>query len=273
MIVFPNCKINLGLHILQKRPDGFHDLQTVFYPIPLQDALEVIQNPVSTDDEIQLSTSGLSLDAPTEQNICVKAYRILKKDFPQLPSIKMHLHKTIPSGAGLGGGSSDAAFTLIMLNKKFHLGLNEDGLIDYAAQLGSDCAFFIRNQPVYATGRGEKLEAIELDLSDYKIVLVHPGIHLNTAVAFSGITPNNTRTSLLDTIRKPVAQWKENLVNDFEATVFVAHPQIKAIKGHLYQKGAIYASMTGSGSTVYGLFGKNESPQLEFGSEYMIKVI
>lgn len=272
MIVFPNCKINLGLHILRKRTDGFHDLETVFYPIALQDALEIVQNTVRTRD-IQLTTSGLTIDSSIEENICFKAYRLLKKDFPELPSVKMYLHKVIPSGAGLGGGSSNGAFTLTLLNKKFNLGLNEEQLVIYALQLGSDCPFFIKNKPCYASGRGEKLEETGLDLSDYKIVLINPQIHVHTGKAFSKISPFDKRTSIKKIIQKPVEEWKDVLKNDFEETVFAEHPEIKMIKEKLYQQGAAYASMSGSGSSVYGLFEKNIELQFDFPSNYFIKQI
>jgi 4-diphosphocytidyl-2-C-methyl-D-erythritol kinase len=273
VIVFPNCKINLGLHILRKRADGFHDLQTVFYPIPLQDGLEVIQNVSSSAKEIEFTSSGLAIDVPPENNICYKAYHLLKKDFSQLPSVKIHLHKTIPSGAGLGGGSADGAFTLLLLNKKFNLDLTEEKLIHYALQLGSDCPFFIINQSCFATGRGENLEKVGLDLSAYKIVLVNPGIHVNTGRAFSQTTPNSERKSLKEIITLPVAEWKQNLKNDFEETVFTQHPEIKNIKKQLYEAGALYASMSGSGSTVYALFQKNDQPQLQFPAHYFMKSI
>lgn len=272
MIVFPNCKINLGLHILRKRADGFHDLETVFYPITLQDALEIVQNS-SPSSDIQLTTSGLKIDSSNEENICFKAYRLLEKDFPDLPSIKMHLHKVIPSGAGLGGGSSDGAFTLTLLNKKFNLGLNEDQLIDYALRLGSDCPFFIKNKPCYATGRGEKLEDIELNLSNYKIVLVNPGIHVHTGKAFSKITPSDKRTSIKEIIQQPVETWKNVLKNDFEESVFTDHSEIKTIKEKLYHQGAVYASMSGSGSSVYGIFDKNAQLRFDFPSHYFLKII
>ncbi|MGN6402335.1 MAG: 4-(cytidine 5'-diphospho)-2-C-methyl-D-erythritol kinase, partial [Flavisolibacter sp.] len=209
MISFPNCKINLGLHILQKRADGFHDLETVFYPVPLRDGLEIIQN-ASSQDEIIFTNSGLTIDVQPEDNICVKAYLLLKKDFPQLPAVIMHLHKTIPSGAGLGGGSADGAFTLLLLNKKFNLGLHENQLIEYALQLGSDCPFFIINKPSYATGRGENLQETELDLSPYQIVLVNPEIHINTGWAFSQIVPNNERKPLKEVIALPVSEWRKH---------------------------------------------------------------
>lgn len=271
MIVFPNSKINLGLHILQKRTDGFHDLETVFYPVPLQDALEIIQNPSPQLNEIEFTTSGLKID--TTENICIKAYRLLKKDFPQLPFIKMHLHKVIPLGAGLGGGSSDGAFALIILNKKFNLGLSEQQLINYALKLGSDCPFFIKNKPCYATGRGEFLEELNFNLNNYKIVLVNPGIHVNTAVAFSKIKPDNSRPSLKEIIQQPIAEWKNVLRNDFDESVFNEYTEIKNIKEKLYQQGAIYSSMSGSGSTVYALFEKNLELQFDFAGHYFIRTV
>ncbi|GAA4728833.1 4-(cytidine 5'-diphospho)-2-C-methyl-D-erythritol kinase [Flavisolibacter ginsenosidimutans] len=272
MIVFPNCKINLGLHILRKREDGFHDLETVFYPIPLQDAVEVIQHPQPITD-VEFSSSGLIVEGNLSDNICVKAYHLLKKDFSQLPPIKMHLHKTIPTGAGLGGGSADGSFTLMLLNKKFNLGLDEKALIHYALQLGSDCPFFIRNMPCYATGRGEKLEAITVDLSAYKFVLVNPQIHVNTGWAFSQIKPSADRRSLKELISLPVEEWKTSLKNDFEEAVFAQHPQIKQCKETLYNGGAVYASMTGSGSTVFGIFLKDRALELNFSKDYFVKIL
>lgn len=271
MILFPNCKINLGLHILRKREDGFHDLETIFYPLLLKDALEVIHGDPGTD--VQFSASGIILDVDASENICVEAYHLLKKDFPDLPPIKMHLHKTIPSGAGLGGGSADGAFTLLLLNKKFQLDLSEQQLINYALQLGSDCPFFIKNQPCYATGRGEKLEPIELDLSNYKITIVNPIIHINTGWAFKQLTPRADRTSLKEVIQQPVQEWKLILVNDFEAPIFQQYPEIKAIKEGFYQAGAAYAAMSGSGSTVFALFEKTATPLLSYPEHYFVKTI
>lgn len=272
MIAFPNCKINLGLHILQKRADGYHDLETVFYPIALQDALEIVQSP-SLDSTIQFNTTGLKIDSCTEDNICFKAYQLLKKDFSELPAIKMHLHKVIPSGAGLGGGSSDGAFTLLLLNKKFNLGLTEEQLIHYALQLGSDCPFFIKNKPCYATGRGERLEEIELDLSNYKIVFFNPQIHIHTGKAFSKITPSYQRTSIKEIIQQPIENWKELLKNDFEEVVFAEYPEVKEIKEELYRKGAVYSSMSGSGSTVFGMFEKNKELKFDFPGHYFVRQI
>lgn len=272
MIVFPNCKINLGLHILQKRPDGFHDLETVFYPVPIQDGLEIIQD-LTPSETPRFTTSGLAIDAPPEKNICVKAYQLLKKDFPDLPPVKIHLHKVIPMGAGLGGGSSDGAFALMLLNKKFNLGLTEDRLIGYALQLGSDCPFFMNNRPCYASGRGENLEPVHLNLDNYKIVLVNPRIHIDTGQAFSKIVPQSNRTCIKELIQKPVEQWKNFLGNDFEEVIFEEHSEIRAIKDRLYREGALYASMSGSGSTVYGVFEKKSDPFPPFPGHYFVKWI
>lgn len=273
MIVFPNCKLNLGLHILQKRSDGFHDLQTVFYPLPLQDALEVVQSDAK-DIPLIFTSSGLPVDGKVEDNICYKAYYLLKGRFQHLPPVKMHLHKAIPMGAGLGGGSADGAFTLLLLNKKFNLGLTEAELIDYALQLGSDAPFFIVNNPSYATGRGEKLKSVQLDLSAYKFLIVNPGIHINTGWAFRQITPKKDRPSLKEDILLPVDQWKEHITNDFEAPVSAAYPPIAGIKAQLYQSGAVYAAMSGSGSTVFGLFPKAADLQsIKFPAQYLVKEV
>ena len=271
MILFPNCKINLGLHILQKRADGFHDLETVFYPISLHDALEVIHGEAPSD--VSFTSSGITLDINAADNICVKAYRLLKADFPDLPPIKMHLHKTIPSGAGLGGGSADGAFTLLLLNKKFHLQLSEHQLIRYALQLGSDCPFFIKNQPCYATGRGENLEPIGLQLPSYQFVIINPGIHINTGWAFQQLRPNANRLSLKELIQQPIDKWKDVLVNDFEAPIFQQYPEIAAIKKKLYEAGAVYAAMSGSGSTVFGIFEKEKVSALSFPEQYFVSIL
>lgn len=272
MILFPNCKINLGLWILRKREDCFHDLETVFYPIPLQDALEVIHHPSPVTD-IEFTGSGLKIDGALSNNICVKAYHLLKRDFPQLPPVKMQLHKTIPLGAGLGGGSADGAFTLLLLNKKFNLGISEERLIQYALQLGSDCPFFIKNRPVYATSRGEKMENLPLDLTSYKFVLVNPGIHVSTGWAFSHIVPTAERASIREIIQLPVESWQGKLTNDFEEPVIKKFSEIGEIKKTLLQQGAVYAAMTGSGSTVYGIFPRNAEPALSFPPHYFVKIV
>jgi 4-diphosphocytidyl-2-C-methyl-D-erythritol kinase len=251
LIVFPNCKINLGLHILGKRNDGFHNLETVFYPLPFYDVLEIIQSLTT-----ELFLSGNKIEGDTENNLCIKAYHLLKRDIPQLPEVKIYLHKVIPSGAGLGGGSADGAFMLKLLNEKFHLQLSQQQLLNYALQLGSDCPFFIINKPCFAQQRGEILETVQLDLSAYKIVLVNPGIHVNTAWAFTQVKFSEGN-QIKNIIAKPVEQWKENLTNNFEMPVFEKYPAIKNIKEQLYSLGAVYASMSGSGSTVFGIFPKN----------------
>jgi 4-diphosphocytidyl-2-C-methyl-D-erythritol kinase len=265
MIVFPNCKINLGLHILRRRADGFHDLETVFYPLPLTDALEVL-----SDSNLQFASSGIPVPGDEQDNLCLKAWRLLKADFPNLPEVKIHLHKHIPIGAGLGGGSADAAFTLQLLNEKFRLGIDAEQLIDYAARLGSDCPFFIRNKPCYATGRGEVLEPLELDLSAYSWLLVYPGIHVNTGWAFGRITPREPKQNLRQSILQPVEEWKKLIYNDFEAPVFSAHPVLGEIKEQLYEAGALYATMSGSGSAVVGIFPKNKITGASWDAGYRV---
>lgn len=248
MVVFSNCKINLGLQILQKRVDGYHNIATVFYPIPLYDVIEII--PAA---ETNLFTTGLTVSGNTEDNLCLKAYRLLQKDFA-LPPVHIHLHKTIPMGAGLGGGSANGAFVLRLLNDKLNLTISKEQLIAYALQLGSDCPFFILNQPCYATGRGELLTPIPLDLKGYKLLLINPGIHINTGWAFGQLQPAQPAIALDALITAPITKWRHTLINDFEKAVFAAHPVIAHIKATLYQQGALYATMSGSGSTVIGIF-------------------
>lgn len=271
MLVFPNCKINLGLRILNKREDGYHNIETVFYPVPLKDVLEII--PFTDLKPINFSSSGLVIDGETENNLCIKAYQLLRTDFPQIPAVKMHLHKTIPMGAGLGGGSADAAFTLQLINRQFNLNLSTTQLINYALQLGSDCAFFILNTPCAGTGRGEILEQIAVDLSGHQLILVNPGIHVNTGQAFAALTlnpKNRNLPSLKDIIKQPIFTWQNHLKNDFEEPVFKLYPAIKEIKESLYKIGAVYASMSGSGSTVYGIFKKQQYPEMNFNSTYFV---
>ena len=257
MVCFPNCKINLGLRILDKREDGFHNLETIFYPVLLKDGLEIINS--TSNDPVEFTQSGLSIDGIVEENLCVKAWQLIKKDFPQLPAVRLHLHKCIPMGAGLGGGSSDAAFTLQLLNDKFQLGLTKIQLLQYAAQLGSDGPFFIINKPCHATGRGEELTEINVDLRGYFTALINPGIHINTGWAFSKLSDGSKATgsypkSLTTIIQQPISTWKDELQNDFESPVAEKYPQIITIKEDLYNLGAVYAAMSGSGSTVFGLF-------------------
>lgn len=266
MIAFPNCKINLGLNIIGKREDGYHDLETVFLPIPFTDVLEIIASQKTNE----FIVTGIAV-GNDENNLCIKAYNLLKKDFSELPAIKMHLHKVIPLGAGLGGGSADAAFTLKLLNEKFKLNLQNEQLLNYALQLGSDCPFFIINKPCFATGRGEILKPINVDLSNYKIMLINLDIHISTRDAFSKIIPAKPKVSVKEIIAQPVETWKDNLYNDFEIPVFESYPEIKKIKEDLYDNGAVYASMSGSGGTVYALFKKDKT--IKYQHNYFYKVI
>ncbi|MFP5040819.1 4-(cytidine 5'-diphospho)-2-C-methyl-D-erythritol kinase [Parasediminibacterium sp. JCM 36343] len=272
MVVFPNCKINLGLNILRKRKDCYHDLETVFYPIPLTDALEIIRDTELgiLPNDLRLTTSGLPIDGNQDNNLCVKAYHLLKKDFPALPAIQMHLHKVIPMGAGLGGGSADGAFALKLLNNQFHLGLSAEQLIAYSLQLGSDCPFFILNKPCFATGRGEVMDVIDLDLSAYQFLIVNPQIHIGTGWAFSHITPAIPKRCVKEIIQQPIHTWTDALINDFEAPAIAQYPEIGEIKATLYQQGAIYSSMTGSGSTVFGIFEKGQTTELFFPKHYFV---
>lgn len=252
MITFPNAKINLGLNIVEKRSDGYHNLETVFFPVNLQDALEV---KVLEGSELpyKLSVKGNAIDCQPEENLVVRAYQLLKKDF-DLPPVDIHLFKHIPSGAGLGGGSTDCAFMIKMLNQKFTLGLSLEKMEEYASILGADCAFFVRNEPVFATGIGNIFEPVSLSLADYYLVIVKPDIFVSTKDAFSNIKPRKPEVSLKEIIKNPVETWKDTMFNDFENSVFVKYPQIAAIKDEMYDLGAVYASMSGSGSSVYGLF-------------------
>ena len=273
MIAFPNCKINLGLSIVGKRPDGFHELETVFYPVGLKDMVEVIHSD-DPSTPIQFTSTGLTVPGDLHQNLCIKAFELLKKDFPSLPNVKIHLHKQIPMGAGLGGGSSDATAILKLVNQQFNVGLSTAQLVDYAAQLGSDCAFFIFDNPCHASGRGEILSPFNCDLSNYKMVLIHPNIHISTAWAFSQLKPHAKEKSIASIVAQPIATWKSALVNDFEAPIFEAHPLLQEIKNGLYEKGAIYASMSGSGSSLFGIFEKDIliSKQI-FGDQFRVDIV
>ena len=252
MIVFPNCKINLGLNILRKREDGFHDLETVFLPVDLQYALEIIPS----SNKTQITVTGIAAGDP-ENNLCMKAYLLLKKDYPSVPEVNIHLHKAIPIGAGLGGGSADAAFMLQLLNEKFNLNIPADKMFVYALQLGSDCSFFLINKPCLATGRGEVLEPINISLSGYKILLINPEVHISTSEAFKKIKPAIPAKKIKNIILQPIETWKEELYNDFENYVFERYPVIRKIKEDLYNAGAVYAAMSGSGSTIFGIFKKD----------------
>ncbi len=253
MVVFPNAKINIGLWIKQKRPDGFHEIETCFYPIPLREILEIME--VDPGNEV-FRTSGLNIPSTPDDNLVMKAYELLRNDY-HLPPLYIHLHKTIPMGAGLGGGSSDAAFAIKLLNDQFKLGLSQAQMQAYASKIGSDCAFFILDQPAIATGRGEQLKPITLNLSGYYIAIIKPLADISTTWAYASIIPKPRTKLLEEIIFKPVASWKTQLENDFEEVVFKKHPEIEKLKSLLYERGADYASLTGSGSGVYGLFEKD----------------
>src|SRR5688572_17709632 len=249
MVAFPPCKINLGLSVLSKRADGYHNLETCFYPLPWHDVLEVI--PAET---FLFTSTGNVVEGKPEDNLCVRAYGLLKEEF-EIDPVNIHLHKIIPSGAGLGGGSSDAAYTLRLLNDIFSLNLDAKTLMEYAARLGSDCAFFIQDNPMLGTGRGEILKEIPLSLNDKFFVVVKPDIHVSTADAFANIKPNSSTPGISEIILNyPVTKWKELLKNDFEESVFKKYPAVKLIKEKLYSLGAVYATMSGSGSAVVGIF-------------------
>lgn len=248
MICFPNAKINLGLNIVSKRPDGYHNLETVFYPIPVKDALEVVSANATT-----FTQTGIPVDAPQEKNLVIKALRLLETH-TAVPPLEIHLLKAIPFGAGLGGGSADAAFMLKLINQFANLGIDEAQLETWAARIGADCPFFIRNKPVFATGTGNIFEPIDLSLAGYHLCLVKPDIAVSTAEAYARVTPSRGAVSLKEIITRPITEWKEVMTNDFEASVFPRFPEIRHLKEKLYEAGALYASMSGSGSSVFGIF-------------------
>ncbi len=247
MLYYSNAKINLGLRIVAKRPDGFHNIETVFCPIPIQDALEFVPS-----SKTSIEYSGIPVNCDLESNLIIKAFRLLQKDF-QLPELSFVLHKIIPYGAGLGGGSANASYTLIALNRFFDLGLTDADLIAYANQLGSDCAFFIRNTPVYATDKGTVFEDVNLNLSQKHITLVYPNFGISTQEAYSGITPQKNGHFIPDILNRPIKEWKPLLINDFEKHLFVKYPVLSDIKNHLYRLGADYVAMSGSGSTIFAI--------------------
>ena len=264
MLTFPNAKINLGLNITEKRPDGYHNLETVFYPVPVEDALEIIPLPDAPRGTCTLHLAGQEIAGTLEDNLVARAYRMLDADFG-LPAVDIHLLKHIPSGAGLGGGSADAAFMLKMLNEQFGLGLTEDNLEAYATRLGADCAFFVRNRPTFAEGIGNIFSPLpSFSLSGYRLLLVKPDVFVSTRDAFARIKPRRADASPKEIVRLPVEKWRGRLVNDFEESVFPQFPLIGEIKDEMYRLGAVYASMSGSGSSVFGLF-KNEAQGYDFG--------
>lgn len=250
MIFFPNAKINIGLFVTGKRIDGFHNIETIFYPVPLYDALEIISSP---DGRFHFSASGLSVPGKPDDNLLIKAWLMLQKEFGLL-QVHVHLHKVIPMGAGLGGGSADAAFAIRLINQHFNLGLSDEKMMHYALQLGMDCPFFIENAPAFARERGDNMAKVKLNLSGKFLVIVKPSFHVSTAEAYAGIKPAKPEFSLKAVITKPVDQWRNFLKNDFEMFVFSRYPEAEAMKNDLYKYGAEYASMSGSGSALYGIF-------------------
>ncbi|SDM10575.1 4-diphosphocytidyl-2-C-methyl-D-erythritol kinase [Daejeonella rubra] len=258
MILFPNAKINIGLNILSRRTDGYHNLETIFYPLVIRDALEVVEA-----DQLEFTSSGLAIPGNATDNLCIKAYNLLALDH-KLPPVHIHLHKHIPIGAGLGGGSADASFFIRLMNEKFGLGMDVIQMEAYASQLGSDCAFFIKNKPALAVGKGDQLQTIDLDLGKYFIVLVMPAVQVSTSEAYRGVSPAAVSSPLSDLIRLPVEEWRSVIKNDFEPSVFSQYPIIGEIKSKLYNAGALFSSMSGSGSSVFGIFKEElKLPDLE----------
>lgn len=267
MLVFPNAKINIGLNIIEKRDDGYHNIETLFYPIyRLYDALEVVEA-----KELSLTVSGYSIADGIDDNLIIKAYRLLQNDFG-LPPVAFYLKKAIPMGAGLGGGSADASFTLKALNDMFRLGLTERQLMDYALKIGADCPFFITNRPSYAQGKGERLIVNALDLTGKYLLMIKPDIHLSTKEAYAGITPRKSDISLQESLKQPIRQWRDMVINQFEQSIFSHYTELKTIKDEIYRLGADYAAMSGSGSTIYGIF--DQMPDADkIGSRYYKKVV
>lgn len=250
MIVFPNAKINVGLNITSKRADGYHNLESVFYPIPLKDVLEIV---VADDGVTEMQIGGISIDGDVSDNTVMKAYRILQEEYG-LPAVKIFLEKVIPFGAGLGGGSADASFAIKLLNDMFHLGMDEPHMEAVAAKIGADCPFFIKNKPAFVTGIGDVLEPIEFSLAGVYFLLVKPDDFVSTKEAYSKVVPKEPVLALSEMVMKPISEWKYNVVNDFEESVFANHPTVQRIKETMYEHDAMYASMSGSGSSVFGLF-------------------
>ncbi|MBS1558220.1 MAG: 4-(cytidine 5'-diphospho)-2-C-methyl-D-erythritol kinase [Bacteroidetes bacterium] len=250
MVVFPHCKINLGLNVLSSRADGYHNIETCFYPVALTDILEIIPSP-----QFSFTQSGLVIPGAAEENLCVKAYRLLKKSF-DIGYVKIHLHKVIPTGGGLGGGSSNGAFTLQLLNRIFALKLSEPEINNWASQIGSDCTFFTQAKARIGKGRGEELHPTPVSLKNYFLVLVIPPVHVSTAEAYAGIALTKPKNTIEEILEMPMSRWKDRLINDFEKSVFTKYPVIGALKEKMYSLGATYASMSGSGASVYGIFEK-----------------
>lgn len=263
MVSFPNAKINLGLYVTEKRPDGFHTIESVFYPVPWHDVLEIIPS-----KKVTFTASGLSIPGKNEDNLCLKAYQLLSDNY-RIPPVHIHLRKEIPMGAGLGGGSADAAFTIKMLNELFSLQLPTAEMAAHAARLGSDCAFFIYNTPQIATGVGDQLTPSSVSLKGYYLALVYPGIHIPTKKAYSGIRPAKNDVDLSALQEYPPDEWSRFLRNDFEAHIFEQHPALKNISNKLTEAGAVYTAMSGSGSAIFGIF--QQPPAVNFSEDYIVK--
>jgi len=254
VLTYSNAKINIGLNIVEKRHDGFHNIETIFFPIKMRDAIEIADS--KEDSPYTFSASGIPINIDAKDNIVVKAYELIRAKY-DFPSQDIHLHKNIPFGAGLGGGSANAAYMIKLLNQKFNLKMSDEEMENEVKKLGSDCAFFIKNKPTFAIGKGDQFEAINLDLSGYHILLIKPDIHISTPEAYANIKPHKPKISLKELIKQPIENWKSTIKNDFESSIFPKHPLLAEIKEELYKEGAIYAAMSGSGSSMFGLF-KNE---------------
>ncbi len=250
MICFPNCKINLGLRIKEKRPDGYHNIETILFPVFLADALEII---VSQDRSSAFSVTGLNIPGDKQQNLCLRACYLMYEKY-EIPPVKIHLHKRIPMGSGLGGGSSNAAFTIKLLNDLLGLKLTNKQMHNLASEIGSDCAYFIENIPLFAYGKGDKFQKVKFSLKNFYIVLVKTPVHVDTATAYANITPSNHKYPVKEIVQLPVQKWKKYMLNDFEEYVFEKYPEISDVKRELYKQAAVYASLSGSGSAVYGIF-------------------
>lgn len=264
MIRFVNAKLNLGLNIVRKRPDGYHDLETVFYPVGLHNGTPSNPEPfcdileITPAEKTEFVFSGRQVDCPLEKNLVYKAWLIFKERYPQLCEYRIELEKHLPDGAGLGGGSADASFVLTMLNELSGDPFGKEELAEMALRLGADCPFFIYNQPCFAQGVGEKMEPVGLDLSGWWCVLVKPEVSISTKEAFAGVTPAEPEKSLRDIVKLEVEEWKDAMCNDFEGSLFPNHPLLSEIKARMYEFGAVYAAMSGSGSTIFGLFKDKE---------------
>ncbi len=266
MLTFPNAKINIGLYVTEKRNDGYHNLETIFYPIPLCDILEIVP---SSENHDVLTLTGLPVPGDIHSNLVLKAVHLLRQSY-NFPFLNINLHKIIPMGAGLGGGSADAAFALRLINQQFNLNISEEKMIDYALQLGSDCPFFIKNKAQFAQGRGEKMIDVLLSLNAYYLLLVFPDIHIGTKQAFQGVTPGKALFDLKTLNDLPVEQWQQNIHNDFEKSVFYLHPSLKEIYVRINAMGAEYCQMTGSGSCIYGIFDSMPIISVDFNLNYKI---